>query len=114
EIGDPRFEARISQARVDFPVEFVDDLRRRILGSTNSLPTNTVKVGYELCYRRQLGQYVRAFERGHRKRAQLACPNMLDRCRKRIEHELHLTGKKIGKRRTSAPVWHVQHVDLGH
>src|SRR5262252_769452 len=66
EVGDPRLHAGISEARVDLPVELVDDRRRCIPGRADPLPASSLVARDEVAYGRDVWQHLRARRRSHR------------------------------------------------
>ena len=69
---------------------------------------------HEFAHGRDVRQRLRARRGGHRQRAQLAGPDVLDRRGQAVEHDLHLPAEQIGQRRRRAAIGHVNHVDAGH
>ena len=69
---------------------------------------------HEIAHGRNVRQRLRARRGGHRQRAQLAGPDVLDRRRHGGEHDLHLPAEQIGERGRRAAIGHVDHVDAGH
>src|SRR5262249_57752133 len=62
----------------------------------------------------QVGLWVRARRRSHRQCAQLAGPDIFDRRRWGLEHELNLPAKEVSERRRRPAIRYVQHVDASH
>ena len=60
------------------------------------------------------GKRLRARRRRDRKRTNPAGPDVLDRRRQVVEHDLDLPAHQVGQRRHRAAVRHVQHVHPGH
>src|SRR5262249_36758403 len=79
--------------------------------SYHELPSVT---GAESARRGQGGQRVRARRRSHRQCAQLAGPDIFDRRRWGLEHELNLPAKEVSQRRRRPAIRYVQHVDASH
>ena len=46
-VGDPRLDPRIGEARVDLPVELVDDLDRRVARRANALSPGRLVARHE-------------------------------------------------------------------
>src|SRR5215471_16039099 len=79
EVGNPRPDPRIGEARVDLPVELVDHLNGRIPGRTDAVPRARLVAWHEVAYGRDVQQRVRALRGGDRQRAQRARPDIPDR-----------------------------------
>src|SRR5262245_50390464 len=77
--GDPRLEPKVGEARVDLPDKSRDDLRWRILRSTDAPPRGCLKAGHELGHGRNIRQGACARRTGHRERTQPAGPDVLYR-----------------------------------
>src|SRR5262249_32257464 len=57
-VGKPCLDFGIGEARVDLFVELVDDLCRRIPGSTDPLPTGSLVARNEVAHRRDVWQHI--------------------------------------------------------
>src|SRR5262245_50295460 len=54
QIGEPHFQRRIGEARVDLLVQLGDDLYGRILGHTNAMPRTRLVARHELAHGRDV------------------------------------------------------------
>ena len=84
------------------------------LGAPTPIPCARLVARHEIANGRDVRQHLRARRGGHRQRAQLAGPDVLDRRGHGIEHDLHLPAEQIGQRGRRAAIGHVDHVDAGH
>ena len=69
------------------------------LGAPTPIPRARLVARHEIAHGRDVRQRLRARRGGHRQRAQLAGPDVLDRRRHGGEHDLHLSAEQIGQRR---------------
>src|SRR5262245_45052389 len=114
QIGYPRRHRGIGEARIDFPVERVDDFRRRVLGCTEAKPPARLVARHEFTHRRDVRQRHRARRGGDRQGAQLTCPDVLHRRGNALKHDLHLSAEQIDKRGCAAAIMHLDQIDAGH
>src|SRR5262245_23039967 len=70
--GKASLDLGVAKAGVDFLVELVDDVSRRVLGCTETQPRAGLVTCYELANRRNIRQSLQARCIGHRQRAQPA------------------------------------------
>src|SRR5215813_1022716 len=74
-----RLEFRISDAEVDFLVEYFDDFCRRALWTANAEPCTCLVSGQGFAQSWYVRQYWRAGLRRYRKGAEIAGPDIFDR-----------------------------------
>src|SRR5215467_8123059 len=67
-VGKPRLQLGIDKARVDLPVELIDDLGGRFLGRANALQRARLVASHEVAYGRDVWQYLRTRCGRHRQR----------------------------------------------
>ena len=112
QLGQPRLHLGIGEANVDLPVEFVDDLGRRVSGRADAIPSACLVARHELAHGRDVRQRLRAHRRGHcqaRSLPALICS--MDEAW--AKHTCTCPLKQIGSAAT-ASIRHVDHVDAGH
>ena len=114
QVGKLRLKLGVGKARVDFLVEPVDDFSRRVLRCTDALPCARFVAGHKFVDGRDVRQRLRARRGRHRERAELAGPDVLNRCDGLDEVNLHLSGEQISEREPLAAIRHVDHSDAGH
>src|SRR5215472_3373591 len=56
EIGKPRLQLGVGQGRIDFLIELVDDLRRRVPGRADAEPTARLVARHKITYGREVSQ----------------------------------------------------------
>src|SRR5262249_37711400 len=59
EIGKPRLQLGVGQGRIDFLIELVDDLRRRVPGRADAEPTARLVARHKITYGREVSQRLR-------------------------------------------------------
>src|SRR5215468_10822553 len=96
--SQPCLDLRVSKARVDCVVEFLDEFGRRVLGCTETQPRAGLVTCYELANRRNIRQSLQARCIGHRQRAQPAGPDVFDCLCCASTQPLPLSTKEIGNR----------------
>src|SRR5262249_55982246 len=57
---EPRFECGISKSSINLLIEDRDDLRRRVRGGCNAIPTARLVIRHKIADRRDVRQYVQA------------------------------------------------------
>ena len=85
-----------------------------LFAQTDGEPLACLVARHEFAHGRDVGQCLEASGGRHRQRAQLAGPDMLDRCRQAAEINLHLATEQIGNCGRGAAIGDVRHVDVGH
>src|SRR5262249_12711650 len=113
-IGHPCLQLRIGEPRIDLLVERLDDLSRRVFRHADAEPETRFVARHKLSHGRDLRQYVQARPASHRERAQLASPDILYRCGRAGEVDLHLPAEQIGERGSRAAIRYVHEVHPGH
>src|SRR5262249_47449581 len=98
-VGKPRLHLGIGEASVDFLVELIDDLRRRVLGYADAIPVARLITRQELTHGRDVRQRVRARRGGYCERTQPASPDVLDGRRHCRKAYLYLPREEIGQSR---------------
>src|SRR5262249_1290433 len=94
-IGELRLHLGIGKARVDLPVELVDDLGRRALWYARAVPRAHLVALDRLAHGRKVRQRLRAHRGGDREPTQLAGSDVFDGRRKRGEQDVHLPTEQI-------------------
>ena len=84
------------------------------LGAPTPIPGARLVARHELAHGRHVRQRLRARRGGHRQRAQLAGPDVLDRRGTDAEHDLHLSAEQIGQRRSAPRYGTWTMFDAGH
>src|SRR5262245_36533122 len=79
-IGKARLEVRIGERGVDFPVELADNFSGRARRHADAVPVAPLIAQYELADSWEVRQRLRALRGRYRERAELASPDILDRC----------------------------------
>src|SRR5262249_14928496 len=113
-VGKPCSHLGIGEARVDLPVELVNDLGRRGLRCADAVPGARLVAWHELSHSWDARQRVRARRGRYGEGAQPASPDILNRCDSAGEVDLHLPAEQVGEYRPGTTIGHVNHVDAGH
>src|SRR5215510_2196192 len=79
QIGKLRLEFRISDAEVDFLVEYFDDFYRRVPWTANAEPCTCLVTGQGFAQSWHVRQYWRAGHRRYRQSAEIAGPDIFER-----------------------------------
>src|SRR5262249_48067773 len=74
-----RMEFRICDADVDFPVQLIDDFRRRALWTANAVPCTCLIPAQDFAKSWTVRQYWRARLGSYRKGAEIAGPDIFER-----------------------------------
>src|SRR5262245_19811231 len=77
-VSKPRLNLGIGEARVDLPVELVDDPNWRVPGSGDAAPATRLETGQGISDRWDVRQRLQACRSRHRQCTQLASPDMFD------------------------------------
>jgi hypothetical protein len=115
DIGTPAYSSKsrnylwIGECRIDFFLELVDNFGRRALRRDQTIPHACLIARYKLTDGRDVGQRLRTCPASHRKGAQLARPDLLDRrwygteyhCAQRADE---VTGRLVPER-SSVRIW---------
>src|SRR5262245_36989496 len=78
QVGKPHLDLGVGEARIDLPVELVDDFGRRGLWCADAVPAARLISRHELSASRNIWQSFRAHRGRYRERTQLAVPDVLD------------------------------------
>ncbi len=95
-------------------VDALDQRARHAAGAAQAVPHGHVVAGHGLRDRRHLGKLRRALDGGNAERARAARADVGDLLGQVGDHELHLPGDEIGRRRRAALVGHVHDLHAGH
>src|SRR3984893_17043594 len=97
EVGKSRLQFRMGEARIDLPVESLDNFDGRLSGCAHAEPAACLVTRHDFSPRTEIGKDFRADSRGYGQRAKLAASDVLDRRGQRTKHHLHLPGEQIGQ-----------------
>src|SRR5262249_52004957 len=114
QVSKLRFRLGVDEYRIDLPVELVDDLGGRALWRAHPVPRADLVAWNKLAYGRKLRYCLRAHRAGHRKSAQLAGSDVLDRRRKGGKQDLRLPTEQGYKCGPITAIRHVDQVDASH
>jgi len=114
QVGKPRLDLGIGEARVDLPVELVDEFGPDVFGCAKSQPGARLVSRHKITDGRNFRKRIRTLCSRHRQGAEFAGPDVFDRRGHGGEHDVHLPREEVGECGRRAAVRHVVHVDAGH
>jgi hypothetical protein len=94
QVGKPRVNHGIGKSRVDRLVELINDISVRLRGCSEANPVVRLIAWKKIRHCWDIGQRVRAHSGGHRQRAHLTGPDVLDRLGYPGEENLHLPAEQ--------------------